>query len=215
MTRNSEYATMPFREILHRAEQVLRITPNGPQVGMIPRDQLARGIRDALALLEPGNEERWTPLEPAAVRDMTGNAEYVQRLAESTGYTEEQVIAELRRALEDEFYRNNLYQVAVRRIEGTAGSPGMIHLSIKRLDQNPVRDWRHLQRIKNELVGEEYEGVELYPAESRLADSANQYHVWVVDDPSFRWGFGFGDRLVSNKARDGTGAVQRPMDAAE
>jgi len=53
----------------------------------------------------------------------------------------------------------------------------MLHLSIKRLDKHPVRDWRHFQRIKNELIGEENEAVELYPAQSRLVDTTNQYHL--------------------------------------
>jgi hypothetical protein len=40
-----------------------------------------------------------------------------------------------------------------------------------------VHDWRDLQRIKNQLVGPECEAVELYPAESRKVDTANQCGV--------------------------------------
>jgi len=29
------------------------------------------------------------------------------------------------------------------------------------------------------IVGEEHEAFEVYPAESRLVDTANQYHLWV------------------------------------
>lgn len=86
-------------------------------------------------------------------------------------------------------------------------------LSIKRIDRRPIHDWRHLHRIKNDLVGPEHEGVELYPAESRLADSANQYHLWVFKDPTRRFPFGFQDRLVGGPEEAAVlGAVQRPFE---
>lgn len=94
----------------------------------------------------------------------------------------------LTRTSEVEIYRNDLYQVHVRNLGN-----GMVHLSIKRNDREVIHDWRDLQQIKNMLVGEECEGVELYPAESRLADTANQYHLWVFTDPTFRVPIGFND----------------------
>ena len=106
-------------------------------------------------------------------------------------------------------FQNDLYEVAVRRDE-PPGLPALVHLSIKRRDKAPVRDWRHMQRIKNELLGAECEAVELYPAESRLVDSANQYHLWGFDDPTFRFPFGYADRFVSDEARDG--GRQRPRE---
>jgi hypothetical protein len=39
-------------------------------------------------------------------------------------------------------------------------------------------DWRHKQYIKNQLAGPEEEAVEIFPAESRLIDGANQFHLW-------------------------------------
>lgn len=57
---------------------------------------------------------------------------------------------------------------------------GLIYLSIKRNDRLPIRNWQHMQQIKNDICGREAEGCELYPAMSRLADSANQYHMWVL-----------------------------------
>lgn len=89
-------------------------------------------------------------------------------------------------------WKNELYQVAVRKC-----GPDAVHLSIKRNDRKPIHDWRDLQEIKNQLVGEECEGVELYPAESRRVDSANQYHIFCITDPKFRFGFGFNERLVT------------------
>ena len=41
------------------------------------------------------------------------------------------------------------------------------------------------------------EAVELYPAESRLVDNANQWHLWCVT--GFRFPFGFAERLVSEE----------------
>jgi hypothetical protein len=91
----------------------------------------------------------------------------------------------------DTIYVNNLYQVNVSDAEVGEGWPEMWHLSVKRRDKAPIRDWRHMQRIKNEIVGEDHEGVELYPAEDRLVDAANQFHMWVLKDPERRWPFGF------------------------
>lgn len=72
-------------------------------------------------------------------------------------------------------YVNNLYTV-----HSTETSDGATHLSVRANDRRWRHDWRHLQRIKNELCGPEREAVELYPAESRLVDEANQFHLWVA-----------------------------------
>lgn len=86
----------------------------------------------------------------------------------------------------------------------------MIHLSIRRQDREPARDWRDLQRIKNQLAGPEYEGVEIYPAESRIVDMANQYHIWCFP---FSLGIGWQEgRLIGRQAQADMltpGAVQR------
>ena len=74
-------------------------------------------------------------------------------------------------------WMNNRYQVNIYKFERPKDWPPMVHLSIKRLDKEPIHDWRHLQRIKNELVGANCEALELYPAEDRVVDTANQYHL--------------------------------------
>jgi len=114
-------------------------------------------------------------------------------------------------SLEDAVYLNSLYQVNVRHLPAPGGWPcAMTHLSIKRCDKSPMHDWRDIQRIKNELVGPENEAVEVYPAESRLVDSANQYHLWVFDDPEVRLPFGFNERLVLDYSGS-NGSKQRPF----
>ena len=140
---------------------------------------------------------------------------------------------EKRRIINEEFegleqYTNDIYQVSIRRHEpqkpkfsfkvdigkqGSATSPplGYIHVSVKTHDRKPMRDWRDMQRIKNQLIGEEFEAVELYPAESRLVDTANQYHLWVLDksiDDGGYFPFGFHERLVDYSPRK-SDAVQR------
>lgn len=105
---------------------------------------------------------------------------------------------------QQEIWVNDTYQV-IKRNRGE-----MYWLSIKRLDKEPIHDWRHLQQIKNELVGPDNEGIELYPAESRLVDSSNQYHLWVFADPSVRIDVGFNERLVTDIEVRGT--KQRKFD---
>jgi hypothetical protein len=69
-----------------------------------------------------------------------------------------------------------------------------IRLSITRHDGRPCKEWKHLQHIKNELIGPEHEAVELFPAESRLLDTTNQYHMWVHSDPCYRFPIGWQTR---------------------
>lgn len=103
-------------------------------------------------------------------------------------------------------WRNDVYQVAV------FDDGEIIHLSIKRNDRNPIHDWRDLQEIKNMLVGPENEAIELYPAESRRVDSANQYHLFVWKDPNYRIPIGFQTRLVNEGII--AGSKQRPFEKA-
>jgi hypothetical protein len=119
----------------------------------------------------------------------------------------------------DETWRNNRYQVSIRRFPCEAfkdddGTPlTMAYVTIKRNDKESIHDWRDLQRIKNELLGPEVEAVELYPAESRLVDTSNQYHLWALPE-GVPWPFGFFDsRLVSSpESAEEVGAKQRPFE---
>ena len=111
--------------------------------------------------------------------------------------------------LNEEVWLNDTYQVNIRRHPPTEDTPAIIHLSVKRIDKQPVHDWRDMQQIKNELTDPEFEGVELFPAESRLVDTANQYHIWVIAEKGFRVPVGFPGRLV-NYESGVNGAVQRP-----
>ena len=76
----------------------------------------------------------------------------------------------------------------------------MQQLSIERRDGAAVQDWRDLQAIKNQLCGSEYEAIELYPAESRVVDTLNVFHLFVLlshedrASPRFPIGWTTGDR---------------------
>jgi hypothetical protein len=161
--------------------------------------------------LKPGSKltqkkPDWTPFEEAFAIPPT-ELKYTE-LARVAGLSVEEIKACYAEQKEGErIFKNNLYQVSIR--DRTHGDVGIWHLSIRRLDRAAVHDWRHFQRIKNELVGPEYEGIELYPAESRLVDSANQYHLWVFKDEAQRWPVGFNDkRFVQDESTSST--KQRP-----
>lgn len=146
----------------------------------------------------------WTPFQRASLKMPT-----VAQAALEYGISEAQARRVLEDMKQDVVWLNNRYQVNIRS-GGTLGGAEIVHLSIKRLDKEAVHDWRDFQRIKNELVGEECDGLELYPAESRRIDAANQYHLWVVKDPKVRLPVGFfGERVVSP---DSVGhSKQRPL----
>lgn len=104
----------------------------------------------------PASQVRWSPLKPVEV--------------------EGEVV---------DVFENGLYRV--KRAAPNVNWPTRVDnlddtlwLVVNRLDGKPVHDWRHLQRIKNELAGPEREALELYPAESRLVDMGNAYHLWVL-----------------------------------
>lgn len=89
------------------------------------------------------------------------------------------------------------------------GWPPMDWLSIRRDDREPVRDWRHMQAIKDQLCGPDREGVELYPSDARLVDTANQFHIWVLREAGAMFPFGFSERSVTDDLDPDMGARQR------
>jgi hypothetical protein len=77
-----------------------------------------------------------------------------------------------------ECYVNNRYSVQVSSFEVEWGM--VTHLWIRRHDGEPCRSWADLQRIKNELVGEKYLAIEVFPPVDELIDRANMFHLWVM-----------------------------------
>lgn len=81
--------------------------------------------------------------------------------------------------------------------EITEARTALDSLSIKRNDKLPPHDWRELQAIKNEVAGWEREAIEIYPAESRLVDDADQTWLWVLPAGE-KVGTGFPERRVDS-----------------
>jgi len=93
-----------------------------------------------------------------------------------------------------EVWRNDKYVVMVRRYD----SGEVMSLSIRRDDRRAIHDWRDLQQVKNDIAGCEAEAFELYPAESRLVDTSNQYWLWCLR-PGEQIPAGFTERSVSDE----------------
>jgi len=126
-------------------------------------------------------------------------------------FSEQEIKFQYDRLLADLIFMNDTYQVNVdtnTHRESPIGLP-IVHLSIKRIDKEPIHDWRDLQEIKNVIVGEEVDAVELYPAESRRVDSANQYHLWCLPQGNF-FPIGWMERFVQDEV-EGTNTKQRPF----
>lgn len=91
----------------------------------------------------------------------------------------------------EDVYVNDLYEVHV---DYDFDIP---HLSIKNKEKSTDIPWQHKQWIKNDILGEEFEACELFPAESRLLNTANQYHLWGFKKGVMK--FGWNARLVTDK----------------
>jgi len=116
------------------------------------------------------------------------------------------VVDHLRRC---EHWLSPIYHVQIDK-ECQHGFAGLTvwHLSIKRIDKQPIRDWRVMQAIKSGVVGAEVEAIELYPAESRVVDTSNQYHLFCFPNGErVPCGYTAGMRTDNPGVE---GAVQRP-----
>lgn len=164
--------------------------------------------------VEDTNEPEMGPFHPASLPDSALDA---TALAARMGVTREVAQQQVERLRRQSVFVNDRYQVNVEAVGAPFGPQvgEMMWLSIKRRDRLPVHDWRELQAIKNRLVGDEHEAFEVYPSESRLVDTANQYHLWVFVDPRVRLPVGFREREVMDAdAAAAQGATQRPFAAA-
>lgn len=154
----------------------------------------------------------WTPFERAHSRGL--GQKVIEQVAKMSGMSLAEVNDHAREALNGaELFANNHYQVNKMLVEVVDGVATMVWLSIKRIDQQPLRDWRDLQRIKDEICGPSWEAVELFPARERLVDTANQYHLWCIPD---RFGFGLQEGMVTGpEVAELVGALQRPFEEGQ
>lgn len=77
-----------------------------------------------------------------------------------------------------EAWANNLYAVLIRPFVDANGDE-VIHLAIRTISQLEP-PWRDMQRIKNEICGEEATAVSVMPPASELVDEADMYHMWAL-----------------------------------
>jgi hypothetical protein len=125
------------------------------------------------------------PLTPATRVDKTPEQIAQMRdAAASIGHNPDDVERLVNEPME--MWKNHRYTVIV----GRDDNGHVEHISLRRNDRKPTMPWRDLQRIKTELAGADAEAIELFPAEDRVVDCANQRHLWVWP-PGERIGIGF------------------------
>lgn len=124
------------------------------------------------------------------------------------GLSKAEAKQEVQRMKLQQCYLSSVYQVNVQDVLTPEWGITLTWLSIKRRDKAAFHDWRELQGIKNAICGPEREGMELYPAESRLVDTSNQYHLWVLPK-GMSFPLGYPQRLVHTESSHG--AIQRPF----
>lgn len=116
----------------------------------------------------------------------------------SKGVSTDEAIQHWDELIESLHFVNDEYVVIQRpcpKAMNTAGIDGLMWLSIRRKDNKKIRKWTDLQSIKNLIFGSESEAVEIFPAESRKADTVNQYHLF--GGAECRFPIGFGSKLCS------------------
>lgn len=158
---------------------------------------------------------KWKPLQRAEFTSVENNRAVVEAVMAEYGVSREEAIAKIRSYdAGSEVWINDLYQVQLKRFMCEPLKMPMVHLNIRRRDGAVMlHDWRQMQLIKNQLVGEECEAVELYPAESRLMDEANKYHLWCLAVPGTHFPFGFelGRRTIDTEVKSPAGMRQRAL----
>lgn len=80
----------------------------------------------------------------------------------------------------EQYWRNSFYTVMVKHIVPSEGVEGPVRLDIRHNQDKAIREWKHLQRIKNELVGEEREAMEIFPPQSMIANMSNMHNLFVT-----------------------------------
>ena len=163
---------------------------------------MAKRTSKERALLRKAMLRKWEPMkETSAVRS---SGEIGSKMAD----LEDDMKSEDRK-----LHANNRYTVHKETVPPERhgfGDVELTWLSIKPNDDSHRHDWREFQKIKNELCGPEREAMEVYPAESRLVDGANQFHLWVLPEgcsvPCGWW-----DRIVVEENTTQFGS-QRPFE---
>ena len=129
--------------------------------------------------------------------DEEAQAKIIKQIAESENLSEEKARDYYKATCDSgQYFTNGDYLVCLRAYFARMdpNDPEQLaelcHMSVIALDPNPVISWDTLQEIKNEIMGVDCEGVELYPSEDRNFDSNGQHHIWFLPPGQF-WPIGF------------------------
>lgn len=76
--------------------------------------------------------------------------------------------------------KNSMYVVFLRGIEHPVFGT-VTNLVIRRIDRTPITDRDHLARIKNELVGPDYEAIEIFGSQDEPADEMYRHLFALMD----------------------------------
>jgi hypothetical protein len=107
------------------------------------------------------------------------------------------------KAVKVEAWANPVYNGCLLWFEDGSG-----HFSYKRNDRKAIRDWRHIQSIKNEIAGPDREAIEIFPPEHMLVDGANEYHLWILP-PELLSPIGFRHGAVLPEYESGYGKARQ------
>jgi hypothetical protein len=80
----------------------------------------------------------------------------------------------------ESWWRNSFYLVFRKELQPEEGIEGPVRLSIRRNDGKAIREWKHLQRVKNEVVGAEREAVEIFPPQTMVVSMNHEHHLFVT-----------------------------------
>lgn len=177
-------------------------------------DALAHRLANSEIAIDSSTERSARRAEPFFSARLPDSALDVDTVAQRFGVTRDVAAREVEKLKRQSVYLSDQFQVNVQLISSPFGAEtgDIFWLSIKRRDRAAIHDWRELQQVKNIIVGAEHEAFEVYPAESRLVDTANQFHLWVFADPTVRLPVGFVEReVLDHAAAAAVGSRQRPF----
>jgi len=100
-------------------------------------------------------------------------------------------------------FSNNRY-IVIRYELQISPSEWITWLSVRRVDRKEIFHWKDMQQIKSFFAGPEREGMQMFPAESRLAEDErffNTYDIWVLPEGG-TWPWGYMERVATKEGSD-------------
>lgn len=79
----------------------------------------------------------------------------------------------------DQVWANNKYIVQLLKDNKVYLDHRWDKIMVRRCDSQPIFSWQDMQRIKNEIFGEETEAIQFLPKQSKLVDEANLYWFFI------------------------------------